>query len=243
MTNQRYSISGLKIIDAEADPVSEIYIREILDMPSAEFRKSWLNERQRMDIIQALGLEALTKVLDECYRQGGKNYDAAQEAEFTVLMLNKILERQAPPPAAAEVSLEAQPVVKFMQQYFEEQTALELAAEERSAAFRERCFTADYLAELGRDWEEKRRFTERYPAVVVEVEVSGNEASAITSEPNWDSSETRIYHLLRANGSWRIDKKGHKCFQCDGTGHDFKHGCLCLSCDGTGWSYYGASAR
>lgn len=103
MSNQRYSIDGWKIIDDESDPVPEIYIRELLDMPSDEYRKSCLDERQRMDIIQALGLEVLIKLLDDCFRQSGKPYDAAQEAEFTVLMLNKILERQAPPaPLAGE---------------------------------------------------------------------------------------------------------------------------------------------
>ncbi|MDD2721151.1 MAG: hypothetical protein PHH47_07585 [Gallionella sp.] len=99
MKNQRYTISGLMILDSESAPVREIYIRELLDMPSAEFRRSSLSAGQKMDVIQAVGLDALTQVLQECFRQGGKNYNAAQEAEFTVLMLNRTLERQAPPPA------------------------------------------------------------------------------------------------------------------------------------------------
>lgn len=242
MTDPRYSIRGWMIVDAESDPVPEIYIRELLDMPSAEFRRSWLDEQQRMEIIHALGLETLIKVLDDCYRQGGKNYNAAQEAELTVLMLNKILERQALPPALAEVSPEAQPVIKFMRQYFAERASLETAADERSAAFRKRCFTTDYLTEQKRDWDEVRNFADQNPATVVEVTLSDNEANVVTSEPEGESIEAKIYHLRRAGEGWQIDGKGRKCYMCEGTGRSFKEGKSCGECNGSGWRYAVESA-
>ncbi len=95
MKNQRFYIRDWKIIDSESNPVSEIYIRELLDASSAEFQRSKLSARQKMDVIQELGLDRLTKVLDDCFRQNSKGYDASSEAELAVAMLGKALERQS----------------------------------------------------------------------------------------------------------------------------------------------------
>ena len=77
------------ILDAENNPVSKIYIRELLDMPSAEFNRSRLSSLQKMEVIQALGLEKLTTVLDDCFRKNSKGYDAALEAECAMMMLEQ----------------------------------------------------------------------------------------------------------------------------------------------------------
>ncbi len=95
MKNQRFYIRDLKIIDSESNPVSEIYIRELLDASSAEFQRSRLSARQKMDVIQEIGLDKLTKVLDDCFRQNSKGYDASSEAELAVTMLGQALERQS----------------------------------------------------------------------------------------------------------------------------------------------------
>lgn len=237
MENVRYVISGLMILDSEKDPVPEIYIRELLDMPSDEFQRSVLSARQKMDVIQAVGLDALTHVLAECFRQGGKNYDAAQEAEFAVMMLNRMLERNPSTIDAANVSPENQAILSFMQQYFSEQAALLQTSEERSASVRERFFTSDYLAQLHMDREKGREFAALHPAAVAEIKLSGDDASVVTFEPFGRGSQPYIYHLRRTNGSWLIYKDGYECYICNGTGRDFLKGRPCSSCGGLGWRY------
>jgi hypothetical protein len=87
MSKNRYTIQDFKILDAEANPIPEIYIRELLDSFCAEFQFSKLNSRQKIDVIEALGIEELTVVLHECYQYTGKTYNAEQEAEFTLMIL------------------------------------------------------------------------------------------------------------------------------------------------------------
>ena len=87
MSKNRYTIHDFKILDAEANPIPEIYIRELLDSSCAEFHFSKLNSRQKIDVIEALGIEELTVVLHECYQYTGKTYNAEQEAEFTWMTL------------------------------------------------------------------------------------------------------------------------------------------------------------
>ncbi len=95
------------IIDKQGDPLPEIYIRELLDMPSHEFQESNLGARQKMEIIQILGADALTNVLEKCFKQTSKNYDASKEAECAIRILNKVLDRgsrpaQLDPPSEAD---------------------------------------------------------------------------------------------------------------------------------------------
>lgn len=236
MRDQRYSIEGWKIIDAERDPVAEIYIRELLDMASAEYQRSRLSERDRMNVIDALGLDVLVPVLDDCFRKNRKPYDAAQEAELTLLVLNKLLERQAPPPPLTEVDDETRPIVTFMQQYFDEQRALFLASEERSAPYRERYFTREYNDRFNAEMEADRAYARQHPAAVIEARPTKDKATVITSEPLGDGTEKCIYHLCQVGEGWRIARKGRECQACEGTGQAF--GTPCSLCEG-GWAYYG----
>lgn len=87
MTSQRYSIDDLMILDAECNPAQKIYIRDLLDFSSSEYQKSKLSKSQKIDIINALGLEVLTGVLTECFRRKGADYNAEHEARFTWAML------------------------------------------------------------------------------------------------------------------------------------------------------------
>lgn len=235
----RFSINGLMVVDAESNPVPQINIRELLDMPSAEFTRSKLSVRQKMDVIQALGVDVLTKVLDECFRQNAKGYDAVQEAKCTMLVLSKILERQPRPLQVTHAEADVQSVVKFMQYYFEEQSALIASAEIRSASFREHCFTSAYLARQLRGCDQDSAYAQQNPPAVLEVEVVGDETKTITTEPEGGRSVRRIYHLHRMGDNWKIGKKGYECFHCAGLGHAY--GEPCTFCDGAGWSYYGAS--
>lgn len=88
LTNKRFSIDDLMILDAESDPVPKVYIRELLDYPSSEFQRSKLSARQKMEIINTLGLENLTKILDACFRRKGSTDIAEYEAKFAWQMLS-----------------------------------------------------------------------------------------------------------------------------------------------------------
>lgn len=87
MTTKRFYLDDLMILDAECNPASKIYIRELLDFSSSEYQKSKLSKSQKIDIINALGIDALTEVLAECFRRKGESYIAEQEARFTWAML------------------------------------------------------------------------------------------------------------------------------------------------------------
>ncbi len=63
MTDNRYYIDDITIIDKNEDPVKSIYINEILDSSSAEFQFSKLSAEQKVNIIDDLGLESLIDVL------------------------------------------------------------------------------------------------------------------------------------------------------------------------------------
>lgn len=88
MVKKRFSIDELMILDAECDPVPKVYIRELLDSESSEFKASRLSVAQKLEIINALGLETLTQVLAKCFLQKGAGYNAADEARFAWNILN-----------------------------------------------------------------------------------------------------------------------------------------------------------
>lgn len=96
MTNNRYLINDLMIVDEEANPVKSIYIREILDYASYEFKQSKLSKQQKIDIIDALGLDTLTNVLHECFKNKGSSYNATNEAQFTYAILSGKIDKIRP---------------------------------------------------------------------------------------------------------------------------------------------------
>lgn len=88
MKNNRFSIDGLMIYDTNSDPIPRVYIRELLDSECSEYGNSKLNNQQKLHIIHELGLETLTQVLAECYRNKGANYNAEDEVRFAWNKLN-----------------------------------------------------------------------------------------------------------------------------------------------------------
>ncbi len=95
MTNTRFTIQDFIIIDAESDPIPKIHIRELLDYPSYEFQSSKLSERQKLDVIETIGLEILTNVLHEYFQYKRATYNAVHEAQFTWLMMRKEMTLQS----------------------------------------------------------------------------------------------------------------------------------------------------
>lgn len=66
----RYKVEDFQIIDTqkEVNNGRPIYIREILDSPSAEFKFSSITAKERLDIIGQLGLDSLERVLKVIYQ-------------------------------------------------------------------------------------------------------------------------------------------------------------------------------
>jgi hypothetical protein len=91
-TQPRYHLQDVHIIDTKSKPPKRIYIREILDLGSAEFTSSKLSAQEKLEIIDELGLDSLTQTLDRCYKNkgGDPDYNAARDAKFTSLFLRKI---------------------------------------------------------------------------------------------------------------------------------------------------------
>ncbi|ABA57871.1 hypothetical protein Noc_1377 [Nitrosococcus oceani ATCC 19707] len=91
--NYRYYVQDLHIIDSESTPPRQVYIREILDSTSAEFRMCKLSAEERLNIIAELGLDHLTRILHECYKSKGvesmPSYNAEQDSGFAFLNLRK----------------------------------------------------------------------------------------------------------------------------------------------------------
>ncbi len=93
LTKLRYHLQDVHIIGAESKPPKRIYIREILDLGSAEFTGSKLSALEKLEIIDELGLDSLTQALDRCYKNkgGGPGYNAARDAKITSLLLRKTI--------------------------------------------------------------------------------------------------------------------------------------------------------
>ena len=80
----RYKIQGHHIVDTNkeirnGDP---IYISEILDSSSSEFRSSSISAKDRLDIVGSLGLGLLAPVMGECLESKGY---CASKAPHTVI--------------------------------------------------------------------------------------------------------------------------------------------------------------
>jgi len=92
LNESRYKIQDCHIIDTqkEINAGKPIYIRDILDSGSNEFSSSKISAKDRLDIVGQLGLETLIPVLEECFKNGNKNYNASHEALFALSrLLNK----------------------------------------------------------------------------------------------------------------------------------------------------------
>ncbi|MDD2721943.1 MAG: hypothetical protein PHH47_11615 [Gallionella sp.] len=87
--NDRYTINDLMVMDNQAAPARQYYIRELLDSGCAEYQNSKLGGAEKLDIIEAIGLANLIEVLRACYARSGKTYKARHEAEFAYLNLQR----------------------------------------------------------------------------------------------------------------------------------------------------------
>ena len=84
VNDSRYEIQGDKIIDTkkEIKDGKPIYIREILDSGSHEFKSSPISFKDRLDIVGNLGLKALIPVLVECFKSGNNEFFCHYSASF-----------------------------------------------------------------------------------------------------------------------------------------------------------------
>lgn len=87
----RYIVEDFKIIDTkkEVNNGCGVYIREILDSGCYEYNKSKLTNKEKLDIIEQLGLDNLIALLDECFTLNNKGYNAKNEAHLTLKTIMK----------------------------------------------------------------------------------------------------------------------------------------------------------
>ena len=91
-SDSRYKIQGSHIIDnhQEIKNGNPIYIREILDSASSEYKSSTISKKDRLDIIGNIGLDLLIPILDECFKnKEGCNYNAENEVAFVLMDILK----------------------------------------------------------------------------------------------------------------------------------------------------------
>jgi len=74
-----YKIDGFYVLGSEGGIQKKWYIRAILDVTSCEFERSELTNEKRIDIVIALGIEKLQRVLEACYKEFHPEYSAADE--------------------------------------------------------------------------------------------------------------------------------------------------------------------
>lgn len=82
-----YYIQDFHIYDTSLEHSEGYYIREILDCASNEYKDSALTPDKKYEIISELGLDKLTKVLEEAFRSNNKTYDASHCAKLTYEIL------------------------------------------------------------------------------------------------------------------------------------------------------------
>jgi|LakMenEpi05May12_1017382.scaffolds.fasta_scaffold26821_1 hypothetical protein len=85
----RYKIQRLHIIDTKKEILNgePIYIREILDSSSHEYKSSSISALDRLDIIGNLGLEKLTPLMKKCLKSKGYPEREAEKEVFFSLKL------------------------------------------------------------------------------------------------------------------------------------------------------------
>ena len=132
-----------------------------------------------------------------------------------------------------------QTVEEFMQTYFSESIKMNRIQEDNSEAYREKFLSADYLSKSREEWYEDAAYKRANPALICSVENHGETADVIASVPVGLTQQHRIYHLLKTEAGWKIERKGQKCILCNGS--DRVEGEICSFCNGVGWSYYGVS--
>ncbi len=93
----RFQLDDLMVIDTQTTPPHRIYIRELLDATSHEFQSSRLSAEQKIAIIETVGMDTLTGMLDICFQRKGGAYNARQEADYAWWQLHK---RQTAPGEA-----------------------------------------------------------------------------------------------------------------------------------------------
>ena len=88
-TQCRYQIEGRHIVDTKNEIMNgkPIYIRQLLDSECGEYQSCKITDKERLDIIGALGLKTLIPVLDECFKSGNKGYNTENVVTFTVYFL------------------------------------------------------------------------------------------------------------------------------------------------------------
>jgi hypothetical protein len=132
-----------------------------------------------------------------------------------------------------------QTVEAFMQNYFLECTRMNHIQEDNSEVFREKFLSTDYLIKLRQQWNEDAAYKRANPAIICSVEHHGETAEVIASVPEGQEQQYRRYHLRNTEAGWKIERKGRKCFSCNGSARF--EGENCALCNGVGWNYYGAS--
>jgi len=87
MDRKGYGIDDFYIVDQQTS--QRYYIREILDACCTEYETSKLSAAQKLEIIDAIGLNRLTQVLATCFQHDNKSYDAQTEAAWAYRLLKK----------------------------------------------------------------------------------------------------------------------------------------------------------
>lgn len=132
-------------------------------------------------------------------------------------------------------------IEEVMHNYFSERIELNHVQQSIGESFRKKYFSAEYLADMHKEWDRGWEYTGKHPAVILSVEDCGEFAVVITLEPEGDEQQYRCYNLNKTGDGWNIARKGRRCFFCEGTGrNDEGH---CLYCKGKGWRLNGPLQR
>lgn len=218
------------VVDSQSDPVPEIYIRELLDLPSNEFKTSKISPKQKMEVIQELGLEALTSVLKECFLQAGKNYDAAQEAELAMNVLTRALEREPKPVKIESLSADEQSAVKLMLQFFAEDAALDQEEMQKRRDLRKHYYSSEFITKTFEHADLDEASSQKHIEEVRSIEMGMH---VITFQSYGSGNFRHCYHLQKGKKGWEITHIDSECHACQGAGRWFSE--ICDRCNGRGW--------
>ena len=119
---------------------------------------------------------------------------------------------------------------QFLERFLQEQAELQETWYRQGVPFYEKYFGEAWL-------EQQRRFLtheRQNPETLVNVEESGDSATAITTHTTGTLKRRTRYHLARSRDGWKIETMDFSCLVCDGTGKF--GGKVCDSCSGDGWS-------
>lgn len=86
----RYFIKDWYIFDVEnKENKKGVYIRDVVDSCSYEYKKSTMTNKEKYEIIKQIGVDELIKSLDDCYHTNHKPYDAREDVNLTYTFLKK----------------------------------------------------------------------------------------------------------------------------------------------------------